>query len=171
MPSAVVDQYLDRLDEPKRSTLVRLRRDILAVVPDAEQCLWYAVPGFKVAGKTIAGFAIVGRRNAHPVRLANQDQATITYRPLQQIDRAKDPVTDPGSPKARSDINRLGGNIAGGVAMLEAHSVRHTPNSAARARARSMNAELKSTPAPEMSWSRAHVQSISPDPQARSSTC
>ena len=31
--------------------------DILAVVPDAEQCLSYAVPGFKVAGKTIAGFA------------------------------------------------------------------------------------------------------------------
>lgn len=45
------------MDEPKRSTLVRLRRDILAVVPDAEQCLSYAVPGFKVAGKTIAGFA------------------------------------------------------------------------------------------------------------------
>jgi uncharacterized protein YdhG (YjbR/CyaY superfamily) len=57
MPSAEVDQYLDRLDEPKRSTLVRLRHDILAVVPDAEQCLSYAVPGFKVAGKTIAGFA------------------------------------------------------------------------------------------------------------------
>ncbi len=57
MPSSVVDRYLDQLDEPKRSTLVRLRRDILAVVPDAEQCLSYAVPGFKVAGKTIAGFA------------------------------------------------------------------------------------------------------------------
>jgi uncharacterized protein YdhG (YjbR/CyaY superfamily) len=45
------------LDEPKRSTLRRLRGDILAVVPDAEQCISYTVPGFKVAGKTIAGFA------------------------------------------------------------------------------------------------------------------
>ena len=27
------------------------------MVPDAEQCISYAVPGFKVAGKTIAGFA------------------------------------------------------------------------------------------------------------------
>ena len=43
--------------EPKRSTLAQLRRDILAVVPEAEQCISYAVPGFKVAGKTIAGFA------------------------------------------------------------------------------------------------------------------
>ena len=57
MSSAEIDAYLDRLDEPKRSTLSRLRRDILAVVPDAQQCISYAVPGFKVAGKTIAGFA------------------------------------------------------------------------------------------------------------------
>jgi len=57
MSAAEIDEYLDRLDEPKRSTLSRLRRDILAVIPDAEQCISYAVPGFKVAGKTIAGFA------------------------------------------------------------------------------------------------------------------
>jgi uncharacterized protein YdhG (YjbR/CyaY superfamily) len=57
MPAADIDRYLDGLDEPKRSTLGRLRRDILAVVPDAEQCISYAVPGFKVGGKTIAGFA------------------------------------------------------------------------------------------------------------------
>jgi uncharacterized protein YdhG (YjbR/CyaY superfamily) len=57
MSAAEIDEYLDGLDEPKRSTLSRLRRDILAVVPDAEQCISYALPGFKVAGKTIAGFA------------------------------------------------------------------------------------------------------------------
>ena len=57
MAASDIDEYLDRLDEPKRSTLSQLRRDILAVIPDAEQCISYAVPGFKVAGKTIAGFA------------------------------------------------------------------------------------------------------------------
>ena len=57
MSAGEIDEYLERLDEPKRSTLNRLRHDILAVVPDAEQCISYAVPGFKVAGKTIAGFA------------------------------------------------------------------------------------------------------------------
>jgi uncharacterized protein YdhG (YjbR/CyaY superfamily) len=57
MSAAELDAYLDRLDEPKRSTLRQLRRDILAAVPDAEQCISYAAPGFKVAGKTIAGFA------------------------------------------------------------------------------------------------------------------
>jgi uncharacterized protein YdhG (YjbR/CyaY superfamily) len=57
MSAAEIDAYLDELEEPKRSTLSQLRRDILAAVPDAEQCISYAVPGFKVGGKTIAGFA------------------------------------------------------------------------------------------------------------------
>jgi uncharacterized protein YdhG (YjbR/CyaY superfamily) len=57
MAAAEIDDYLDRLDEPKRSTLSQLRQDILAVVPDAEQCISYAVPAFKVGGRTIAGFA------------------------------------------------------------------------------------------------------------------
>jgi len=57
MSVAEIDDYLNRLEEPKRSTLSQLRRDILAAVPDAEQCISYTVPGFKVAGKTIAGFA------------------------------------------------------------------------------------------------------------------
>ena len=57
MSAADIDEYLAGVDEPKRTTLEQLRRDILAVIPDAEQCLSYSVPGFKVAGKTIAGFA------------------------------------------------------------------------------------------------------------------
>jgi uncharacterized protein YdhG (YjbR/CyaY superfamily) len=57
MSASEIDDYLKRLDEPKRSTLGRLRRDILAVVPDADQCMSYAAPAFKVAGKTFAGFA------------------------------------------------------------------------------------------------------------------
>ena len=57
MSAVEIDDYLQRLDEPKRSSLSQLRRDILAVVPDAEQCISYGVPGFKIDGKTIAGFA------------------------------------------------------------------------------------------------------------------
>ena len=57
MSAAEIDAYVNRLEEPKRSTLSQLRRDILAAIPDAEQCITYSVPGFKVGGKTIAGFA------------------------------------------------------------------------------------------------------------------
>jgi uncharacterized protein YdhG (YjbR/CyaY superfamily) len=52
-----IDGYLAALDEPKRTTLEKLRESILEVVPDAEQCLSYRMPAFKVHGKTVAGFA------------------------------------------------------------------------------------------------------------------
>ena len=52
-----VDRYLAGLDEPERGTLEAVRRSILDVVPDAEQCISYGMPAFKVEGKTVAGFA------------------------------------------------------------------------------------------------------------------
>jgi uncharacterized protein YdhG (YjbR/CyaY superfamily) len=57
MTAAEIDGYLDQLDEPKRSTLIQLREDILAVLPDADQCISYGMPAFKVDAKTVAGFA------------------------------------------------------------------------------------------------------------------
>ncbi len=57
MSSAEVDQYLAGLEEPKRSTLQRLRQTILEVVPEAEEGISYQVPAFRVNGKVIAGFA------------------------------------------------------------------------------------------------------------------
>jgi uncharacterized protein YdhG (YjbR/CyaY superfamily) len=51
-----VDEYLRRVEEPKRSTLEALRCTILEIVPDAEQVLSYRVPAFRVGGKTVAGF-------------------------------------------------------------------------------------------------------------------
>jgi uncharacterized protein YdhG (YjbR/CyaY superfamily) len=52
-----VEEYLRRLDEPKRSTLQALRGTILEIVPDTEQVISYRVPAFRVNGKTFAGFA------------------------------------------------------------------------------------------------------------------
>jgi uncharacterized protein YdhG (YjbR/CyaY superfamily) len=52
-----IDTYLDALDEPKRAALVQLRDTIVAIAPEAEQCISYGMPAFKLRGKTIAGFA------------------------------------------------------------------------------------------------------------------
>jgi uncharacterized protein YdhG (YjbR/CyaY superfamily) len=52
-----IDEYLEGLEEPKRTTLGKLRRTILGIVPDAGQGISYGVPAFKLGGKTIAGFA------------------------------------------------------------------------------------------------------------------
>jgi len=50
-----IDRYLDALEEPKRTTLARLRQTILEILPEADQGISYGVPAFKVGGKTIAG--------------------------------------------------------------------------------------------------------------------
>ncbi len=57
MTADEVDAYLAALEEPKRSTLEALRRSIRAVVPDADECISYGVPAFRVDGKVVAGFA------------------------------------------------------------------------------------------------------------------
>ena len=52
-----IDAYLAKVEEPKRTTLEQLRRTILSLVPEAEECISYQVPAFRVGGKVIAGFA------------------------------------------------------------------------------------------------------------------
>lgn len=54
---ATVDDYLASLDEPNRTTLAQLRQTIQELVPDAEECISYGMPAYKVDGKVIAGFA------------------------------------------------------------------------------------------------------------------
>jgi uncharacterized protein YdhG (YjbR/CyaY superfamily) len=56
MSKEEIDDYLASLEEPKRSTLTTLRHSILDVVPEAEQCISYGLPAFRVRGQVIAGF-------------------------------------------------------------------------------------------------------------------
>ena len=53
----MIDDYLAGLEEPKRSTLERVRRSILAAIPEAEEGMSYGVPAFRLNGKVVAGFA------------------------------------------------------------------------------------------------------------------
>jgi len=57
MSSDEIDRYLANLEEPKRSTLQRLRQTILEVIPEAEEEMSYHLPAFRLDGKVIAGFA------------------------------------------------------------------------------------------------------------------
>ena len=51
-----VEEYLGALDEPKQSSLRQLRQSILEVIPEAEECMSYGLPAFRVRGQVIAGF-------------------------------------------------------------------------------------------------------------------
>jgi uncharacterized protein YdhG (YjbR/CyaY superfamily) len=52
-----IDAYLGTLGEPARSTLTQLRDAIVALAPEAEQCISYGMPAFRLQGAIIAGFA------------------------------------------------------------------------------------------------------------------
>ena len=57
MSQQEIDEYLAKLDEPKRTTLQRLRQTIRSVVPESEEGISYGMPAFRLQGKVIAGFA------------------------------------------------------------------------------------------------------------------
>lgn len=57
MPDSEIDEYLSAVAEPGRSTLDRLRQDLRALLPDAEEGIAYGAPAFKVGGRAVAGFA------------------------------------------------------------------------------------------------------------------
>lgn len=52
-----IDDFLAGVSEPEKSALLHLRSQILSLLPDAVECISYAVPCFKVNGKGVAGFA------------------------------------------------------------------------------------------------------------------
>jgi uncharacterized protein YdhG (YjbR/CyaY superfamily) len=57
MSQKEIDDYLAKLDEPKRTTLEQLRQTIQSITPNAEQGISYGMPAFRLHGKVIAGFA------------------------------------------------------------------------------------------------------------------
>ena len=50
--------YLSQLDPERRAALTKLSQQILRVLPDAEACVSYSMPAFRLAGggKVVAGF-------------------------------------------------------------------------------------------------------------------
>ncbi|MBO0812807.1 MAG: DUF1801 domain-containing protein [Microlunatus sp.] len=57
MAAQDIDEYLAGLDSSKRNTLQQVRESIRDVLPQAEECISYGMPAFRVRGKIIAGFA------------------------------------------------------------------------------------------------------------------
>jgi uncharacterized protein YdhG (YjbR/CyaY superfamily) len=65
MSTREIDVYLKSLDQPQRDTLSKLRDAIMEFVPDAEQCISYNYPAFRLGGKVIAGFGAFKQHNSY----------------------------------------------------------------------------------------------------------
>ena len=57
-------EYLAGLDNDKRRALKRLRKDIKAAVPKAEECMSYGIPGFRLKGKLLVSYGAAAKHCA-----------------------------------------------------------------------------------------------------------
>lgn len=55
-PPSPIDDYLRTVPEDRRKALEDLRAKIRSIVPDAEECISYRIPAFRLNGAIVAGF-------------------------------------------------------------------------------------------------------------------
>jgi uncharacterized protein YdhG (YjbR/CyaY superfamily) len=87
-----IDGYLGRLDDEKRAALERLRKDIQAAAPGAEECISYGLPAFRLDGRMLVWFGAASNHcsfypggivQAHAKELRGYDtsKGTIRFQP------------------------------------------------------------------------------------------
>jgi uncharacterized protein YdhG (YjbR/CyaY superfamily) len=57
------DEYL-ALSDDKRRALEKLRKDIKAAAPKAEECMSYGIPGFRLNGKLLVSYGAAAKHCA-----------------------------------------------------------------------------------------------------------
>jgi uncharacterized protein YdhG (YjbR/CyaY superfamily) len=56
-----IDEYLAPLSSEKRAALGKLRKRIRLIVPEAEECISYSIPAFRLDGVVVAGFCTTAK--------------------------------------------------------------------------------------------------------------
>jgi uncharacterized protein YdhG (YjbR/CyaY superfamily) len=51
-----IDEYLAALSDENRAALEKLRKTIKALAPEAEECISYQIPAFRLGGRMLVGF-------------------------------------------------------------------------------------------------------------------
>ena len=88
-----IDEYLVGLSDDKQAALEKLRKDIRAVAPRAEECISYGLPAFRLGGKLLVWFGASAKHcalypggaavEAHRADLAGYDtsKGTVRFQP------------------------------------------------------------------------------------------
>jgi uncharacterized protein YdhG (YjbR/CyaY superfamily) len=58
---STIDDYLKSVREDRRRALEDLRAKIRSIVPDAEECIGYRIPAFRLNGVVVAGFCATAK--------------------------------------------------------------------------------------------------------------
>ena len=54
--SKTIDEYLARVNPKQRAALQKLRQTIRTVMPNAEECISYGIPAFRLNGRSVVFF-------------------------------------------------------------------------------------------------------------------
>jgi uncharacterized protein YdhG (YjbR/CyaY superfamily) len=93
-----IDVYLSSLGDDKRAALEKLRKQIKSLVPEAEECISYQIPAFRLNGRMLVGFGVAEKHcafypmsgatvEAHESDLKNYDtsKGTIRFQPTKPL--------------------------------------------------------------------------------------
>lgn len=58
------DDYLATVSDDRRRALEKLRKDIKAAAPKAEECMSYGIPGFRLNGKLLVSYGAAAKHCA-----------------------------------------------------------------------------------------------------------
>jgi uncharacterized protein YdhG (YjbR/CyaY superfamily) len=58
------NEYLADVTDDKRRALQKLRKDIKAAAPKAEECMSYGIPGFRLNGKLLVSYGAAAKHCA-----------------------------------------------------------------------------------------------------------
>jgi len=58
---STIDDYLESIPEDRRTALEDLRAKIRSIIPDAEECISYRIPAFRLNGVVVAGFSATAK--------------------------------------------------------------------------------------------------------------
>ncbi|MES1207091.1 MAG: DUF1801 domain-containing protein [Pseudomonadota bacterium] len=56
-----IDEYLGTVSASNRALLQQLRKTVHVIVPEAEECISYRLPAFRLHGRIVAGFAATSK--------------------------------------------------------------------------------------------------------------
>jgi uncharacterized protein YdhG (YjbR/CyaY superfamily) len=98
-----IAEYLAPLPREKRAALQKLRKDIRAAVPSAEECISYGLPGFRYGGKLLTAFGAAANHCA----LYGAIPAT-SFKDLAAYDTSRGTIRfDPARPMPTALVRRL----------------------------------------------------------------
>jgi uncharacterized protein YdhG (YjbR/CyaY superfamily) len=96
-----IDEYLARVVPEQRAALKRLRKAIHAAAPQAEECISYGLPAFRLNGRVLVYFGAAARHcsffpgsgttvatHAHLLKNYQTSKGTIRFRPARPIPAA-----------------------------------------------------------------------------------